>query len=114
MRYKKADHKRKSKVECLLDGLVDIESIEHYRKLVELKKATMGDIAFRDFKEILKWKVPESFQSDKSHYGHITYKVCDISRLPLINTAIIGRIVSCVKCVSFIFLNTLNRMIISN
>ena len=95
--YKKYYHKNRSQAECIVDGLLDIESLDMYKKLLEQKKPLEGDAKITDLKPALEWPIPESCKSTTSHGPYTTFKVCDVARLSLKIVSLIGRITAMVR-----------------
>ena len=86
--------------------------MESYKKQLEMKR--IPDVKIDDFTEALRWKIPEACKSDASKFTNVTYKVCDINRLPSRSISLVGRIISIAKAVFNATYLILDRKIVLN
>jgi len=91
--YRRFKKKGFSRAECLVEGLIDVESLDAYKKLLEMKKTPSAQL-ITDVKAVLRWPIPESCKSNSSKPDYIKFRVGDISQLTSKSAALIGRIAS--------------------
>eukprot|EP00826_Nyctotherus_ovalis_P007033 TRINITY_DN1172_c0_g1_i3.p1 TRINITY_DN1172_c0_g1~~TRINITY_DN1172_c0_g1_i3.p1 ORF type:complete len:575 (-),score=140.34 TRINITY_DN1172_c0_g1_i3:40-1764(-) len=88
--FKKRNH---SKAECLVSGLVDIESLDAYKKLLELKRPPSTQ-PITDVRAVLRWPISGMYRSDASKANYTKFRLRAISQLPSKSAALIGRVAS--------------------
>ncbi len=80
--------------------MAEIEGLDSFRKLLELKKPAETEARIVDMREALQWRIPDTCKSDASKLTYTTYKVCDIARLPPRYVTVVGRVSFKLKTVS--------------
>ena len=89
--YKRFCTDKPSMAECIIEELVDIETFDDYKKVLEMNESP-SDETISDIRSVLRWPIPDSYKSETSKQNYTKFKVCDISRLVSQEVSLIGRI----------------------